>query len=745
MIVKIAIKNLNFQADKLYSYIVPKNLENNVKIGQIVIVPFGKYNKKQQGFILEICENITCEIDVNKLKEIISILENNLNISEEMIKLIKYLKETCFCTYYEACRTVIPEFMSEKLSNIKYILNKNIIYNNFNLTNEEINFIKNFENKKQICISTIKKLKIKNYNNILKLLLEKKIITEKLSISKTKNKKTEKILDNKEKINININLSQEQEKVYNNILNYYKQNEYNINLIHGVTGSGKTQILLKLIEYVLNNNKSIIYLVPEIALTSQFLELFKLKFNNKICLIHSAMSKNEKFEIWEKIQNNQAQVILGPRSAIFAPVFNLGLIIIDEEHDSAYKSDSNPKFHTHDIAKFRCKNHNCTLILASATPKLESYYQAKNKNYILNTLKTRYKNSVLPDTKIINLNNNNEYITNSVFSKTFLDLLTKNIENSNQSIILINRRGYNTFVKCSNCNETQMCPYCSVSLVYHKINNKLTCHYCNYTKKISENCMFCNKNSLYYLGFGTEKVESQLSEFIPEAKILRIDSDICENKNSLFKEKLKSFEENKYNILIGTQMISKGFNFPKVTLVGILNADQSLFESNFKSYEKTFSLITQTIGRAGRYDLPGQAIIQTFSPDNKILKLAASQDYENFYQDEIKLRKIMLNPPFSDICVILFKSKNENKVINSCNIFFENIKNIAKNKYQDIPLRILPPTPAIIKKISENYRYKIIIKCKNNKKFRDMIREIILNSNLNNISISIDINPSNIL
>ena len=797
LIARVAVKKINFQADKLYDYIVPEELRSEIKIGQTVVVPFGKNNKKQHGLVLEICEYNTNNIN---LKYICNILKNNLCVSEEMIKIIEYLKETCFCTYYEAFRTVMPEILSEKLTKITYVINNNIIYDNLNKQEQE--FLYNFRDKNSFSSEDLKKLNIKNYYNIINSLLNKNIITEKINISGLKTPKNNKILKLKENFDIynnkltqkqlviceylkkhdnisiqelskltninnniikrlilkniiieyepenntenllnNIILNSEQEYVFNDILNTYKHNNYNTCLLHGVTGSGKTQVILKLIDYALSINKSVIFLVPEIALTTQFLELFRSKYKN-ICLIHSSISNSEKIEAWKKAQDNNPKIILGPRSAVFAPVNNLGLIIMDEEHDSAYKSDSNPKFHTHNIAKFRCKYHNCMLILASATPSLESYYQAKKNNYNLSILKNRYKNNKLPDTKIIDMNNPKEFIKNSVFSRTFLDMLIKNFEKKQQSIILVNRRGYNTFVKCSNCNEVQMCPYCSVSLVYHKTNNKLICHYCNYHKNFAETCSYCNQNSLYYLGFGTQKAENELVNFIPKSKILRIDSDTNNNLN--IREKLKEFEKNKYDILIGTQMISKGFNFPNVSLVGVLTADQSLFESDFRSYERTFSLLTQTIGRSGRHEIPGQAVIQTFSPENKILKLASKQDYENFCRDEINMRKITVNPPFSDICIILFKSKNQDKIIKTCNLYFENIKNLAKNKYPDIPLRIFSPSPTIIHKISDYYRYKIIIKCKNNRKFRDFIREIFSNQDLNssNVSISIDMNPS---
>lgn len=547
----------------------------------------------------------------------------------------------------------------------------------------------------------------------------------------------------------NIILSDEQNEIYKKMLSEYQKEKYCVSLIHGVTGSGKTQIILKLIDYVLSKNKSVIFLVPEIALTLQFINIFTSRYGKKVAVIHSGISDSKKAETWEKIKNKEVKIVLGARSAIFAPFDNLGLIIMDEEHESSYKSESSPRFDAKEIAKFRCNYNNCMLVLSSATPSIETYYMAKQGKYSLYELNKRYGNAVLPKVEIVDMNNRYNREGELLFSNELIENLKECMDNKKQAIILLNRRGFNTFVKCLDCGEVQMCPYCSVSLNYHKANNRLMCHYCGYSMDFLDKCVSCRNGKLIYMGFGTQRAEIQLQELIPNARILRIDSDTKDIKKISQEDVIKNFENGSHDILIGTQMISKGFNFPNVTLVGILMVDQYLYSSDFRSYEKAFSLLTQTIGRAGRANFKGKAIIQTFTPENEIIKLAALQDYKSFFGTEIKMRKLMLNPPFSDICTIIFRGKNENTVYECCLDYFDTIKKIAKGKYNNIPLRIFSPTPATIKKVADNYRYKIVIKCRNSNIFRDMIREVNSktrsNSKFRNVSVIVDINPISVL
>jgi len=638
-------------------------------------------------------------------------------------------------TISNARRKKIDKLLSlspnKKLDKLKLSKKQKEVYDFLSVHNEKIT-LKNLQNITGIS------------NAVIKALIKKGIIFEIDQMSNDE-QPIYNSLNDRSSFESTI-LSKDQKCILESIINDYEEKKHCVSLIHGVTGSGKTQILLKLIDYVIKLDKSAIFLVPEIALTTQFTEIFKSKYKEKIALIHSKISDIEKAETWNKAKNGEVKVILGARSAVFAPLANLGIIIIDEEHESAYKSENSPRIDAREVAKYRCKYNNCMLILSSATPSLESYYNALKGKYDLYTLKSRYSGSQLPKVEIVDMNGEIGFKLGFPFSNKLVKSLKEVLSRKEQSIILVNRRGYNTFVKCKDCGEVQRCPYCSVSLIYHKVSGKLICHYCGYLRNFSDDCEICGKGKLLYLGFGTQKVESQLSEFLPEARILRMDSDLVSTRQFSREKALKSFENGGYDILIGTQMVSKGFNFSKVTLVGILMADQSLYESDFRSYEKTFSLVTQTIGRAGRGSIPGNAIIQTFTPESHVLRLAAAQNYGEFFRNEIKFRKLMLNPPFVDICVIILTGKNEEKVRETSTQFFESLKLIARDRYNDLPLRILPPASALIKKISNKYRYKIVIKCRNNKRFRDMIRELIYNFKISGvISVSVDINPTTIL
>ena len=555
--------------------------------------------------------------------------------------------------------------------------------------------------------------------------------------------------DKQDKQNVKpIQLSEPQNKVYNQILSKYNEFKYNVSLLHGVTGSGKTIIFFKLIDYVLTLNKNIIFMVPEIALTTQMINTFKNRYGNDVAVIHSGLSKINRMHEWQNIKNNKTRIIIGTRSAVFSPCKNLGLIIIDEEHEHTYKSESNPRFDAKNIAKVRCRQNDCMLLLSSATPSIESYFKTQIGNYNLFSLESRYGNAKLPQVEIVDMNEEVKKGNIFNFSKHLIDSINKNIDNNYQTILLLNRRGYNTFIKCRVCNEVIMCPNCNISLNYHKANNRLMCHYCGYSENFIDRCPKCFSKRILYLGSGTQKLETELEKLIPRAKILRVDADTITAENS-YKEKFDSFLRNDYNIIVGTQMVAKGLNFPNVTLVGVISVDQALYNSDFRSYEKTFSLITQVVGRSGRGEHSGKAIIQTFTPENEVLHMAANQDYKSFYESEISIRKAMLYPPFADICMIGFSSENEKSTFNASMEMFEIIKNTATSDYPNIPLRIFKPTIANVNKICNKYRYKIVLKCKNNKIFREMMSKVIIQyenqSKYKNVNVFIDTNPDTII
>lgn len=543
-------------------------------------------------------------------------------------------------------------------------------------------------------------------------------------------------------------LSDEQKTSFNNLYKEYTSGKASVSLLYGVTGSGKTAVFMKLIEAVRKDKKGIIVMVPEIALTSSLIRQFHQRFGEKVAVFHSGLSVGERADEWKRVKNGDADIAIGTRSAVFAPFENLGLIIMDEEQEYTYKSDSSPRFHARDIAKFRCKQNNTLLVLASATPSIESYYMALNGRYSLNTISRRYGQANLPKVKIVDLNEEINKGNNSAFSEILIKELVENLQNHKQSIILMNRRGYNTFASCRACNEVLTCPNCSISLTYHSANGRLMCHYCGYSVEFTDECPNCHEHEIRYLGFGTQKIEEDLQKVVPEARILRMDADTTMAKFS-HDRKFRLFSEGKYDIMIGTQMVAKGLDFDNVTLVGVLSADQSLYNNDFRSYERTFSLLTQVVGRAGRGNYAGRAIIQTYTPENSVISLAAQQNYDEFYNSEIKMRKAMLYPPFVDLCVICFSGKNQERILSAAKDFFNMLRKLASKDYSELPLRVLEPSQTTVIKLNNKYRYKLIIKFRNSRRFQELISRLLVwfekDKKYSEVSVYVDVNPDMII
>jgi len=543
-------------------------------------------------------------------------------------------------------------------------------------------------------------------------------------------------------------LSSEQEKVFLNLVNQYNNSDNRISLLYGVTGSGKTQVFLKLIEHVINEGKEVILMVPEISLTPQTIDIFKAKFKDNIAVLHSSLSLGERLDEWKRVERGEVKLIIGTRSAIFAPCRNLGLIVMDEEQEHTYKSENSPRYHARDIAKFRAAYNNAFCLLSSATPSVESFYMAKNEKYGFNMLNSRFGKANIPGVELVDMNEESIAGNTTGVSALLQNAIKENFEKGHQSILLRNRRGYNTFVKCSSCKEVVTCPNCSISLTYHSANNRLMCHYCGYSVPLTDVCPTCKEKALKLSGSGTQLVEEYISTVLPSARVLRIDADTTAAKDSL-KEKLDAFSMGEYDILVGTQMVAKGLDFENVTLVGVLSADQSLFSDDFRCSENTFDLLTQVIGRAGRGKYPGRAIIQTEIPENPYLKLSAAQDYLSFFDMEILYRKAMLYPPYADLVLVGFTGEDEHKVSACANSFLKNLTELAENKYKSLPLRFLRPSPAAVTKLNGKYRYKLIIKCKNNRNFREMLKEALelhyKIKEFKDISVFIDADPVNII
>lgn len=553
-------------------------------------------------------------------------------------------------------------------------------------------------------------------------------------------------LDNTQ--NREIKLTEKQEKAFINMRNQYNSGKAGVSLLYGVTGSGKTQVFLKLIDEVIRkDNRGVIVMVPEIALTPQTMKIFQSRYGEKVAVFHSALSMGERLDEWKRVKNGEALIAVGTRSAVFAPFENLGLIIMDEEQEHTYKSDAAPRFHARDVAKYRCAQQNALLVLASATPSLESYSMALSERYQLNRLDERYGNAVLPEVITVDMCQEQAMGNPNAISSALYRELEHNLEVHQQSILLMNRRGYNTFVACQACGHVVSCPHCSISMTYHSANNRLMCHYCGYSKPLVEKCDECGKNEVRYAGFGTQKIEKNLSELFPNARILRMDTDTTMSRFA-HEEKLNSFARGDYDIMVGTQMVAKGLDFENVTLVGVLSADQQLYSDDYRSLERTFSLITQVIGRAGRGNLKGRAVIQTMTPENPILNMAAQQDYDAFYKSEIPLRKALIYPPYCDIFCIGFAGKKETFVQKAAEAFTVTLKNISQSHPQE-KMILLGPMASKVPKVNNKYRYRLIIKCRNTKSFRLMMTEVLHEfsdkSGFRDIAVFVDINPESIL
>ena len=545
-----------------------------------------------------------------------------------------------------------------------------------------------------------------------------------------------------------ISLTPGQEKAYRDLLGRYREGKGGVSLLYGVTGSGKTSVFMRLIDDVKADGREVIVMVPEISLTPQTVFLFRQRYGERVAVFHSGLTLAERLDEWKRVRNGDASIVVGTRSAVFAPFRNLGLIIMDEEQEGTYKSESSPRYHAREVAKYRCAYHKALLVLSSATPSVESCYWAVSGKYGMDILPERYGGASLPDVTVADMNLERERGNTGIFSDVLADALKENLEQGKQSILLLNRRGYNTFVSCKACGHVMTCPNCSISLTYHAANNRLMCHYCGYSVPFTQECPACHENKMYYSGYGTQRAEDHLSEMLPGARILRLDADSTMTRFA-YEKKLSSFREGEYDIIVGTQMVAKGLDFENVTLVGVLSADQALYGDDFRSYERAFDLLTQVVGRSGRGKYKGRAIIQTFTPENEIIGLAAKQDYPGFYKGEIALRKAMLYPPFADLCVIGFTGVSETKVRGASLAFLRLFSETARSEYPDQPLRVLHPAPALVGKVSNRYRYKMIIKCRDSRFFRKMVSDLLIQFSsvreFSDVAVFCDMNPDVIL
>lgn len=727
---EVIINSEALEIDRPFTYKVPEEFNNEIKIGQIVKVPFGKGNKTSEGFILNLKNDDNIKF---KTKNIAAILVKDPVIDEDDINLIEFLREKTLCKYIDAFRLLIPVGIMKGAKAKK----KKVIV----LKNEDLSNIKNPDGYKKIVeffktnSGKYTKSELINEHSISQYKLNKLIENEVLSIEEESVFRYNDRVYNKDSAKT---LTIEQE----NIIREYINSDDKMFLLKGVTGSGKTEVYMKLVERVLLEGKSAIILVPEIALTPQMIERFKGRFGVNVALFHSKLSDGERFDEWFRVKEGKAKVIVGARSAIFLPAKNLGLIIIDEEHENTYKSEQNPKYQTKEVAEYLSELKGCKVILGSATPSIETYYRALTGEMKLLELNSRVDNKAMPPMKVIDMRNELKGGNKSLFSRELFIAIQERLKRKEQIILFLNRRGFSTFVSCRSCGYVFKCDECDISMTYHK-NGLLICHYCGKTKREPRECPKCHSKYVKFFGAGTQRVEEEVKKYFNNAGILRMDVDTTRDKHS-YERIYNTFKNGEADILIGTQMVSKGLDFKNVTLVGILAADMSINIPDYRAAERTFQIITQVAGRAGRGDKQGEVLIQTYTPQHYSLQYAVNYDYEGFYEKEFTVRAMMKYPPFGKLLLINGTSKKEELLKNFMHKITMMIKPLVESC---LDIEILGPIPCMISKVKENYRWQIVIKGEFDSYFSKNIKEILYDENknvYNDIRISMDINPNNL-
>ena len=723
--VGVAVSNATFHFDKLYTYAVMPDQQDTVRLGSMVLVPFGRGSRARMGVVLA-CD---AEPEGAKLKFLFDVAPASACLTPELLRLVHFLKERTFCTYYEAVKAVIPYGAQYKPTvaedGVTPVLQKQLVRH----TENAYKLVGTLPPKprptaKQLAAVAL----LAGGERTLSALEEKGISRAVLDNLCAKGvlecSKVNKSIDLYSSIplkNEPILLTEEQQAAYDALLPGLEDTAPHSALLYGVTGSGKTLVFLKLIEHCLQMGRRALVLVPEISLTPQMILRLKSQFGKRVAVQHSALNHTERLLQWQMIQDGGADIVVGTRSAIFSPLENIGLVIIDEEQEHTYRSESAPRYSAHEVARQRAAENGALLLLASATPSTESYYAAQHGRTQLVRLTKRYGGNPLPKVQIVDMRAELASGNPREISLAMEDAIRHNLEAGKQTILLLNRRGYQTVAQCEDCREVLKCQKCSVPMVYHKSAHKLLCHYCgSQLDPPPARCPACG-GKLQYRGFGTQKAEEELAKLFPEARILRMDQDTTAAKDA-HEKLLAKFARHEYDIMVGTQMVAKGLDFEDVTLVGVLGIDSLLFAQGFRAYETVFSLVTQVVGRSGRAKDPGFAIIQTTDPDNPVLNLAAAQDYDAFFEQEIAYRKLGLYPPFCGLCVVGFAGPKESEVARASARFAALLGRQAA-KQPDLPLRVLGPTPGSIEKINDSYRYKLTVKCRNDRRFRDLIRE----------------------
>ncbi len=720
MICEVLVEISNSNVDKTFDYNVPDKFINDIKVGIRVEVPFGR--RIVNGFVLAVKNSS----ELDDLKDISNIIDKEIVLTDELLELGKIVRDKTLSTLISCYQVMLPKALK---AHVGVQINKK--YDYFYKVNGDISNLKLNDKQKEIIElckddfvlkSELVKISVSSFNTLLKkgVLIEERREHYRLNYNDS-NRVIHK-------------LTPKQKEIYDEIIGY---KDLKPSLIYGVTGSGKTEIYMELIDYYLKKGKTALLLVPEISLTAQLINRFVDRFGNKIAALHSALSDGERYDEYRRIQNGEATIVIGARSAVFAPLERIGIIIVDEEHTDSYKqSESNPRYNAKEIALIRGEMHKCKVVFGSATPSLEAMARAKKGVFHLLSLMERVNGKELPEVKIIDMNKEIRR-TRGHFSLELVNAIREKVALGEQVILLLNRRGYASFVTCKNCGHTFKCPNCDISLTYHKSSNTMRCHYCGYADKKPFVCPECHEKSINDLGVGTQRIEEELEKLV-DAKVLRMDYDTTSRKGA-HEKMINAFKNHEYDILLGTQMVSKGLDFPLVTLVGVINADTSLNIPDYNSAFNTFSLLNQVSGRAGRSEKSGVVYIQTFNKDHYAIKYASENDYFSFYEEEMRIRRLLKYPPYYYLCYIRISGKENNLVNNEAN----KIKRSLDRNISDI---ILGPSPSILYKINNIYRYSIIIKYKN----IDNIRDILIKINdhyktNNNVKIEIDFNPLHIM
>ena len=789
-VAQVALDAASFGYDRLYSYAARGALRERVRPGMRVAVPFGKGNRRRIGMVLRVTEQ---KADGMVLKPIVTLLDAEPVLTDELFLLVDWLHAHTFCTWYDAVRAVLPGGLQLRLEERYVVLEPPIGVTLTMAENNLLTLLKQAgskherdailqtegnpekqkildsltekgcllavsEGKQLISDKTLKTVQLSaeflmheesftptpKQMQVIAVLREQTGLTERECayaagvtgiVIKNLVKAGIAVLTEQEQLRVprdavptvspdDTVLAPQQQAAYDAVAEKITARQAGAFLLYGVTGSGKTAVFEQLIALTLRQKRQVLLLIPEIALTPQTVHYFQSRFGNAVAVIHSGLTMSQRFDTDKLIRRGEISIVIGTRSAVFAPLADIGLIILDEEGEHSYKSDKSPRYHAAEVARARAKHHGAALVLASATPSLESRYLAERGVYQLLRMPERYNQAPLPKVEIIDMNAERENGNLSPFSTALSEALAENLNRGEQSILLLNRRGYHTLLQCTKCYEPLYCPNCSVPMTFHKANNSLMCHYCGHIQPPAHTCPKCGNDRMRLMGFGTQKLEEALQSLLPDARILRMDADTTMTRTA-YEAGFSAFGRHEYDIMCGTQMIGKGLDFPNVTLVGVVSVDKALFTGDFRSYERTFSLVTQVVGRGGRGKRPGRAIMQTNMPDHYVLQLAAQQDYDRFYVEEIALRRALMFPPVCDLCVIGFSGLREDRVKAAAERFLAMLGERIREEQLKLPLRVLGPAAAGYGRLNGKYRWRLLLKCKNTAEMRTFIRSLL--------------------